>query len=46
MLQMPAASPNSPACHGFPTKPSVADVRPHMMPHAANMVLVFIVVMK
>lgn len=46
MLQMPAASPNSPACHGLPVKPSVADVRPHTMPHAANMVLVFIVVMK
>ena len=41
MHQMPAASPNSPACHGFPVKPSMADSRPHMMPHMANIVLVF-----
>lgn len=41
MHQVPAASPNNPACHGFPVRPSMADSRPHMIPHMANIVLVF-----
>nr|DAI41782.1 MAG TPA: hypothetical protein [Caudoviricetes sp.]DAK60863.1 MAG TPA: hypothetical protein [Caudoviricetes sp.] len=40
MPQIPAASPNSPACHAFPAQPSESDVRPHTMPHTANSVLV------
>ena len=46
MHQMPAASPNNPAYHGFPAKPSMADSSPHVMPQTANMVLVFMMAMK
>lgn len=45
-LQVPAASPNGPACYGFPAKPSVADSRLYVMPQTANMVLVFMMAMK